>query len=323
MLNVLITGVPGWLGNTFLKLALKDKNLNVRCLVKHGMDTSSIPRKAQIVKGDVRELYSLLEATRDIDIVFHIAGLIHARPKDLYVVNYYGTLNMLEASYRAGVSRFVYVSSNAAAGYTKDRTLMTEGHVCNPYMSYGKSKFLAEQAVLGYINDNKLRGVILRPCMYYGSTPPPRHIKLYRMISKGRPIIVGDGMNIRSLTYVGSLCEVMHSLCYVEPPSNLYWIADKRPYTTIELYRTIADALNVECSPVYIPSLFGKMCRALDRTLQSIGLYSTHIHVLGEMPLNIACSVEKAIKELDFNPRESLEEGIKESIRWCKLHGYL
>jgi len=70
-MNVLITGYPGWLCTRLVERILKEhKDWNLRCLVLRG---SLNPLKVDTVTGDVRELYTLIEATRDIDLVIHAA----------------------------------------------------------------------------------------------------------------------------------------------------------------------------------------------------------------------------------------------------------
>ncbi|MHA1289411.1 MAG: NAD-dependent epimerase/dehydratase family protein, partial [Candidatus Thorarchaeota archaeon] len=100
--------------------------------------------------------------------------------------------------------------------------------------------------------------------------------------------------------------------------NTTYWIADERPYTTLEIYETIAELLDVNIDPIYLPSFISSGCRLLDRILQKMRLYSSYIHVAGEMALNIACDISKARRELGYSPRFSLREGMKESIKWCR-----
>jgi len=322
-MNILVTGYPGWLGSRLVERLLKESRhkLRVLCLRNIPVRASS---NLQIVRGDVRELYTLIEATRDIDLVIHAAGIIHARPKTLIEVNAQGTLNMLRACEHNNVDRMIYISSNSAAGYTEDKVLMTEGTLRKPYMAYGKSKFLAEEYVNGYCTDGKIRALTLRPCWYYFSNQPPRQTRLFKMIQSGRPIIFGDGLNIRSMTYIDNLVDAI--LLAIESPftNRTYWIADERPYTINEIYETIADLLNVEdFNPIHIPKIASDLARVGDKALQKLGLYSTYLHVAGEMSLNIACSIERARRELGYEPRVSLREGMKRSIEWCRKKGLL
>ena len=316
-MKVLITGYPGWLGNKLVEEALK-QDWYVRCLVLRG---AKARHDVDVVRGDVRELYSLVEATRDIDLVIHAAGVIHGKPSLLMDVNAYGTLNMLRASVANNVKRFIYISSNSAAGYTKGKELMDEGVLRRPYMAYGKSKYLAEEYVRGFYETGKLKAMILRPTWFYGEGQPARMTKLFKMIQGGRPVIFGDGRNIRSMTYIGNLVEAIFLAVAADDSAwnTSYWISDKRPYTTNEIYETIAELLGVkEYKPVHLPTVFASLARAMDKSLQLLDLYSSYVHVAGEMTLNIACNIAKAKKILGYDPKVSLREGMEKAVKWCK-----
>jgi len=224
----------------------------------------------------------------------------------------------LKACEQNNVKRIIYISSNSAVGYSKEKTLMDEGTFREPYMSYGKSKWLAEEYVRGYWESRKIEGIILNPCWYYGPNQPERQTKLFKMIKSGRPIVFGDGRNLRSMTYIDNLIDAIFLAAESDTWNTTYWIADERPYTTIEIYETIAELLGVDIKPIHIPSFTSSAFRLLDRVLQKVGIYSSYIHVAGEMTLNIACDISKAKRELGYEPKISLREGMYESIKWCK-----
>ena len=100
-----------------------------------------------------------------------------------------------------------------------------------------------------------------------------------------------------------------------------YWIADARPYTMSEIVETIERLLEKEFGlpvahrRVRLPALVSDLARIADRALQSVGLYDARVHVLSEMSLTIACRIDKARRELGYDPRVELEEGMRRSIR--------
>jgi len=321
-MRLLVSGYPGWLCTRLVERVLKEhKDWSLRCLTLRG---SPNPLKADVVSGDVRDLYTLVEATKDIDLVVHAAGIIHGRPKTLMDVNAQGTLNMLKACEHNNVKRIIYISSNSATGHTRDKTLMDEGTFREPYLTYGKSKWLAEEYVRGYWESRKIDGIILKPCWYYGPNQPGRQTKLFRMIKSGRPLILGDGRNIRSMTYIDNLVDAIFLASRSDTWNTTYWIADERPYTTDEIYETIADLLGVKrYNPVHLPGLISRVARAGDKVLQMLGMYSQYVHVAGEMTLNIACDISKARRELGYEPGVSLRDGMRRSIRWCERRGLI
>jgi len=139
------------------------------------------------------------------------------------------------------------------------------------------------------------------------------------MIKKGKPIIFGDGLNKRSMTYVHNLVDGMLMAANKKSASGqTYWIADEKPYRTIEIYLTIAEILGVEIKPRFIPGIVSGVMEKADAVLGKMGKYSTNIHVAGEMDQDIACSIEKAKSELGYAPKVGLEEGMRRSIEWCR-----
>lgn len=326
--KVLVTGAPGWLGTRFVEMLVK-KNTEVRCLVLKNVNYSYLEKLGvEIFEGDITKKETIKNSTKDIDSVFHIAGIIH--PKifgvgHFYKINTEGTKNLLEDAIKNEVERFIYISSNSAVGVNYDRNiLMNEYTIPKPYMNYGKSKLLAEKAVNEAYIQGKIKTTIIRPCWFYGPGQPERQTRLMKMIKEGKVPLFGDGKNLRSMTYIDNLCEAM---ILVEKSKitegETYWIADERPYTTLEIYQTIAELLGVELKVRKIPGIVSKGMRIADSILQKLRIYQQEIHVAGEMTLNIACSIEKAKKDFGYKPKIDLKEGMRRSIEWAKEKGFI
>lgn len=325
MNKVLVTGAPGWLGTRFVK-RLVGEGYDVRCLVHPQVDSGVLAKGVETIKKDITEPMYWYDLTRDVDIVFHIAGVIHPkRTKDFMDVNYYGTSWLLHSCSVTGIKRFIYISSNSIAGTNIDKIPFNEYNSSKPYMKYGLSKYKAEQSVRNY--SNIFDTVTIRPCWFYGPNPPKRMIKLFNMIKKGKPIIFGDGNNLRSMTYIDNLIEALLLVMKSRKAKNkTYWIADERPYSTNEIYSTIADLLEVDkedWKPRHIPKIISDGLMITDSILQKLGLYNSYIHVGGEMSRDIFCSIEKAKRELGYNPKISLREGMENTIKDCEKNGRL
>lgn len=321
--KVLVTGAPGWLGTRFVE-RLAEKNRDISCLVLPGIDASHLKKLgAEIVLGNITKPESLEKVAGGVETVFHIVGIVHTRffrVDDFFKINTSGTKNMLECAIRAGVKKFIYVSSNSPAGcnYRRD-VLMNEYIPPRPYMTYGKSKAQSERAVNEASIKGKLEAVILRPCWFYGPGQPARQTRLMRMIRDGNVPLFGDGSNLRSMTYIDSLCDALLLAEEKEiARGETYWIADERPYTTLEIYRTIADLLGVELKVRRVPGFISDVATLADWTLQKLHMYQTETHVVGELNKNIACSIEKAKKDLGYKPEINLREGMRRSIEWAK-----
>lgn len=334
-ITTLVTGAPGWLGTRLLEVLANPedplqkfsghKHRKVKALVLPGMNTSMLPPNVELVQGNVLDKASLEKAMEGVDTVFHLVGIIHPkRIKQLFDINTTGTLNMLEAAAKAGVKRAVIISSNSAAGVNlTHHDLMKESDKPRPYMAYGKSKLQAEEHILRFVHEKKLEAVILRPCWFYGpgNGQPERQLRFFRMIQKGNPIMFGNGHNKRSMSYLDNTIQGM-LLAEKTPEANgqIYWIADGKPYETIEIYQTIADIFGTKLKPRKIPGLASWACRIVDRLLQAMDKYITEFHVAGEMDRSIACDISKARAELGYNPEVDLKEGMQRSIDWARKY---
>ncbi|MBI4243412.1 MAG: NAD(P)-dependent oxidoreductase [Planctomycetes bacterium] len=285
--------------------------------------------RVEIITGNITAKESLTDlfSGSDESILFHLAGVIHPTNgvKQFYKVNVDGTLNLLELSRKYDVKKIIIVSSNSQSGCNPDREhLFTEESPYNPYMNYGKSKFLMETGVQKYANMYDLDITIIRACWFYGPHQPARQTEFFRMIRDGKFPIVGDGLNRRSMSYVDNLCQGL-LLAAQNPVSHgkKYWIADERPYTMLEIVNTTADVLEqdfgfqVKRKVVRLPNIASNVAYMMDYMFQSLGFYNTKIHVLSELNKDIACSVECAKSELGYSPTVELREGMRRSIKWC------
>ena len=333
-MNVLLTGIPGWLGSRFLNVLIKGfegkgpiNNWKIRCLVMQGAEPAFLNDLKQIkdieyVIGDITKSATLKKSVEGIDLVFHMAGVIHPRKiSQFYKVNTLGTKNMMEASISAGVRKFVYISSNSAGGINTNRcALMDENDESRPYLNYGLSKYKAECIVNYFQKMNKIETVILRPCWFYGPNQPLRQTKFFKMIQGGRPIVFGNGENLRSMTYIDNLCQAMLLVAEKKVANGqTYWIGDSRSYTCNEIYKTIAELFKVnEFKPRYLPDFISTFFFLMDNILQRLGIYVKEVHVAGEMNKNIACSIKKAKEDLGYDPKIGLKQGMLKSIQWCK-----
>ncbi|MBV8098400.1 MAG: NAD(P)-dependent oxidoreductase [Verrucomicrobia bacterium] len=338
----LITGSTGWLGKSFVRILATgrlEQNLpkdfpvpvRLRCLVQPGEDGAALramsPR-IEVVEGDLR---NLADCRRFVNgargaYLFHTAGVIHpARVRDFYHTNVDGVRNLLEEAESQGVRRVVAISSNSPIGCNPRRDrLFDEASPYHPYMNYGRSKMMMELAVREIESRGKLETVIIRAPWFYGPNQPPRQTQFFSMIRQGKIPIVGSGSNLRSLAYVDNLCQGMLLAALTKAArGQVYWIADRRPYSMNEIIDTVERLLGEEFHlpvtyrRVRLPEVVGEVAWLADKMIQTGGYYHSKIHVLSELNKTIACSVQKAQNELGYRPNVNLEEGMRRSIAWC------
>jgi nucleoside-diphosphate-sugar epimerase len=341
--QILLTGAAGWLGTGLVQalahglpevpeLASPQPGLRVRALVLPTDDLGQITKihpDLELVRGDVRDPASaqkLCAGARNA-VLIHTAGIIHPRRvREFYDINVEGTKHLLAAAAAAGVRRAVIVSSNSPCGCNPtpaDR--FDERSPYRPYMHYGRSKMQMEQAVEAAGRSGSLETVVIRAPWFYGPFQPPRQTLFFRMIRDGKAPLVGDGQNVRSMAYIDNLAQgLLLAASRPNAAGQTYWIADERPYAMCEILDTVERVLEqdfqVPCAHrrMRLPGFASEVAWLVDKSLQSVGLYHQKIHVLSEMNKSIACSVDRAQRELGFRPTVALEEGMRRSLRWLR-----
>jgi nucleoside-diphosphate-sugar epimerase len=343
----IVTGAPGWLGTALVRslvqglpevpaLAAPSPDRVVRCLVLRGVDASelrAVSPKVEIVEGDLADAASLgpLFEGAGGATVFHAAGIIHPTEGmgQFTRVNVNGTRHVLDGAVGAGARRIVHVSSNSPIGVNPSPdAVFDESAPYAPYMGYGKSKMLAEQMVREAGDKGAIEVAVIRPPWFYGPGQPPRQTLFFEMIRDGKAPIVGGGENRRSMAYVDNICQGALLCEKVEAAKGqVYWIADRRPYTMNEIIDTIERVLEndfgvkIAHGRMRLPGLASQVAWLMDWMLQGMGIYQQKIHVLSEMNKTIACSIAKAEKELGYDPKVDLEEGMRRSIQWMIARG--
>jgi nucleoside-diphosphate-sugar epimerase len=243
-------------------------------------------------------------------------------------VNDQGTRNIVEAA--AAARRVVVMSSNSPIGASRDpREVFDEGTPYRPYMGYGRSKEAAELWMRSRIASGQGPALtIVRAPWFYGPEQPARQTLFFSMIKDGKFPLMGRGENRRSLGYVDSLAYGILLAAEADTAAGrIYWLADERPYPMYEIIDTVRSVLRddfgftVKPDTIHAPAVISDLARVADAGLQALGLYHQKIHVLSEMNLTIACSIERARKELGYRPLTNLREGMRRSIAWVLEHG--
>ncbi len=332
--DAVVTGAAGWLGRNLVP-ALVGTRRRIRCLVRSEDEApllELLDPAVEVIVGDVRDPVALDKLFDDLSgpTVFHAAAVIHpaGRTREFFDVNVGGTEFALDRARRAGVTRFLHVSSNSPFGANPtpwDR--FDEDSPYNPYMGYGQSKMEAELLVKQSHERGDVSAVILRAPWFYGPEEPDRQTQFLSAIRRGRFPIVGDGSQQRSMVYTGNL---VHGLLCAETaaaaPGNAYWIADAEPYELRKVFDTVRDALEAEGLEVTrrqprIPRVAAVVAERVDGLLQQRGRYQQALHVLGELKDTIACDISRAREEIGYDPPVALLEGMRRSVRWCLEHG--
>lgn len=166
-MRVLVTGATGHIGNVLVK-DLYEQNFDVSAFVLESDDTSIIEPYAKIIRGNIIDEIKVIEATKDMDMVFHLAGIVEIRmgkKKQLYTTNVEGTKNIIKACQLNNVKRLIYTSSVHAIEEAKNHKVIYEPISVDPKKvkgHYAKSKAIATNLVLNQ-NSDTLETIVVYP----------------------------------------------------------------------------------------------------------------------------------------------------------------
>jgi nucleoside-diphosphate-sugar epimerase len=316
-MNILITGATGFIGRHLTGALFKTHS--IRCLVRKKSDISVLKNfNIEIIYGDLLVKESLRHALDGIDLVYHLAGEVYSKKKnDYYRGNVLATNNLLEACKTKGIKRLVYMSSVGVYKPAEGKKLLTERSDCEPVTFYGKTKLHAEKLV----KKSNIPSIIIRAPVVYGPTQPPVLNKFFTdALNKRKAYIIGDGNNFRSLCFVDNLVEGLKLLGdkpYLD--GNTYILSDNSPYTFNEIIATTSKVIESEIKIVHLPSLLGNISWGIYNLMGNLfNLCFVELYAMRTMQLNLGCDITKAMNEIGYNPKITLEAGIKYTIEWIK-----
>jgi len=321
-MKALITGASGFIGSHLAEALLK-RGYEVRCMVRN---TSALKwldgLEFAFCRGDCRDPASLGEAVKGTDYVFHLAGLTKAkRDKEFYSVNAEGTRNLADAvlTENPSLKKFVFLSSQSAAGPSLEGQPVKESDVPNPVSHYGKSKLMAEEAVLEYAG--KFPVVIIRPSAVYG--PRDRDFfLLFKLLRSG--FYPYWGVSRYSLIYVDDLVSgIIKAAENEESAGKIFFISDEKPYTNDELISLISGIYGKKPVKVPVPRALMSVIAGAASLLKGFPSVINRDKIRELSYRDWICDSSKASGELGFISKIRLKEGIKWTADWYRIHRWL
>ncbi len=286
---IALTGATGFIGR-FLLNDLMQRGYKVRVLLRKPVD---VPVNADsAVIGDITCPQNMSEALKDVSAVIHSAGLAHAMtglPEDDYrTINTEATANLASAAHRAGVERFIFLSSIRAQSGPTASQLLTETMKPEPTDAYGRSKLAAEEALATIGID----WVALRPVLVYGDGIKGNMAALLQLAQSPWPLPLAALKAKRSLLAIENLTEAVDlTLKTAMPLRRPLIVADDNPLTIGEMIQALRFGLGRKAGLIPIPesvlrfgcSLLGKS-EAFERVAGSLTVSTEALKGLGWRP---------------------------------------
>lgn len=298
-MKLAITGATGFVGQAVLDAALA-AGTHVRAIARRAQaDREGI----EWIAGDLGDADALDRLVAGADAVIHIAGAVNVPTReDFAVANIAGTQGMIDAATRAGVTRFVHVSSLAAR----------EPDLSN----YGWSKAGAEDAVRA----SALDWTIVRPPAIYGPRDSDM-LELFRMAQRGFVLLPPPGR--ASIIHVGDLARLLLALADVAGKAETYEPDDGAPLAHRDLALAIGRAVGRQVQTLSAPAPLLRLAARGDRLVRGAkakltpdrAAYMAH----PDWTANPAMAPDPAL----WTPAISLDAGLAETARWYREAGWL
>ncbi len=297
-MRVLVTGSSGQLGSYLCEMLMRRHEVV-------GFDIRTQPYavlKQSSVVGDIQRPGDVRKALGGVDAVIHSAAQVSVDrsiqdPITDASVNVLGTVSVLHESAKAGVRKFVYISSAAIFGRPKYLPV-DEEHPTHPMSNYGVSKLAGEKYVLAYANMSHMEVVSVRPFNFYSVRADPQSPYsgvITKFVSRLRtgfpPIIEGDGKQTRDFIHTRDVAEMISLVLEKDGLGGQVLNCGSGVSTSIlELARKAIQVSGRDLEPIFTTPRIGDIRDSL-------------------------CNVTKSRELLGFRAKISLEEGLSELVR--------
>jgi UDP-glucose 4-epimerase len=268
---------------------LKERGFAYRAAVR------AAPADGEVAVGSINGATEWEAALADCSAVIHLAARVHVMSdtsddplREYREVNVEGTLRLARQAVRAGVKRFIFVSSVKVNGESTDIRPFRADDAPAPCDPYGVSKKEAEAALLALGRETGLEVVIVRPPLIYGPGVKANFLSLVRLVQRGIPLPFGRVQGYRSMVALDNLVDLLIT-CVQHPnaPGHVFMVSDDKDVTVGDLVRMIGTAMakNVLLVPVP-PGLMRAAARLLRKSAVTDRLF-------GSLQVDISATKER------------------------------
>lgn len=314
--KILITGGAGFIGSNLCAYFLS-KEYEIICLdnfatgYRKTIEELLSNKNFTLIEGDIRNIDTCHKAVQGVDYVLHQAALGSVPrsindPITTNEVNITGFLNMLIASRDAKVKRFIYAASSSTYG-DSEALPKVEDTIGKPLSPYAITKYVNELYADIFSTTYGLETIGLRYFNVFGKNQDPNGAYaavipkfVMQLIKKESPIINGDGNFSRDFTYIDNVIQI-----------NELAITTTNKKAVNTVYNT---AYGESTTLNEMVSYLKEFLSDYDNSIKNVAIIYGPNRV-GDIPHSLA-SIEKAKELLNYNPKYSFKEGLKEAVKW-------
>jgi nucleoside-diphosphate-sugar epimerase len=313
---VMVTGANGFVGEA-LVASLITKDFVVRRSVRQ-MTFDFSDDESVFVSGDINESTKWMDGLVGVDVIVHTAARVHVMDEqsldplaEFRRVNVLGSVNLARQASRAGVKRFIYLSSVKVNGEVSASGCSFEASdPPRPLGAYAVSKSEAEVELLRVATETGLEVVIIRPPLVYGPGVKANFALLIRTIRMGVPLPFGKVTeNRRSMVSLDNLVDfVTVCLDNLAASNEIFMISDGHDISTADLITRISKALGKKVFLIPIPvSFLGKIAFIFGKK-----------DFMERLTGNLQVDIDKNIYILNWRPKGCLDESLMKALNDTK-----
>ncbi|MCX7086152.1 MAG: SDR family oxidoreductase [Methylococcales bacterium] len=312
--TILITGANGFVGKALCE-SLAHQSYKIIAAVRKIDEASN--KAHQIAIEEINADTDWTSALSGVDTVIHLAARVHVMhdiASDAQTayrnVNVEGTLQLAKSAVKAGVKRFIFLSSIKVNGEgTEPNRPYTPEDEPAPVDPYGVSKLEAEIALRQLANDTGLEVVIIRPPLIYGPGVKANFKNMMSFLNKSIPLPLGAINNKRSLVALDNLIDLI-SCCINHPAAanETFLVSDGLDVSTPELLRSMAKALDKKALLIPIPSSL----------LQAVAVIIGKKAFAQRLCSSLQVDVSKTYKLLNWTPAIKMDAALAKTALFYK-----
>ena len=298
MLNVLVTGATGFVGQHLIK-RLKLDDYNIKVISRRPVLGVEVII-CDFLKDDIPD-----NALKDIDIVFHLAGYAHDLKSEpgieqtYHKINVGVTVDLLSLSDKHNVKKFIFVSSVKAGGAPIKGNCASEKDQNSPDGIYGETKREAELRILETGRESSMHVSILRPALIYGPKVKGNLQLMMQGIKKGWFPPLPEIGNRRSMIHVDDIVRALLLLVNSQQANGEIFIAtDGRTYSSRNIYETMCRVLGKSIPNWSVPKFL----------FSAIALISPNLSYKMDKLLGDECYSSEKLQSLGFKAQKELKQ---------------